>query len=171
MKSTQEKIVDFILHGPASLDVICDDFDELMENYMETFACDMSEDDADLAYGFSDWLSDIYYDCWSPHRQVKFVENHDYWKNRNITEYPSLTNVTTTRAKRNFSEEEDLEILKFLIKNRKFAEANDDKLWSSMENYNVIHRRSAQSMKERFNKKISASLTLKLLCSIYAESL
>ena len=171
MKLIQEQIVDFILHGPETLNNVGDDFDELMENYMETFACDMSDDDADLAYGFSDWLSDIYYDCWSPHCQVKVVEHNEYSKNGNVTDYPSLTNITTKRAKRNFSEEEDLEILKFLIRNRKFAEAKDDRLWSLMENNNVIHRRSAHSMKERFKKKISPSLTLKLLCSIYAESL
>ena len=140
MKFIQEKIVDFIIHGPASLNNICDDFDELMENYMETFACDMSEDDADLAYGFSDWLSDIYYDCWSLHYKRKLVEHHGHSKNKNVTEYPSLTNVTTTRAKRNFSEEEDLEILKFLIKSRKFAEANVGNQNQRDSNHLLLHR-------------------------------
>ena len=170
MKFTQERIIDLILHGPTSLQNSCDEFDEMVESYMETFACDMSEEDADLAYGFSDWISDIYYDCWSPHVQ-KDAKSHKRLMTTDNIEYPSLTNITTKRLKRNFSEEEDLEILKFLVKNKKFSETNDNKLWALMENYNVISRRSAQSMKERFNKKISPNLTLKLLCAIYTELL
>ena len=171
MKSTKEKIVDFILYGPTSSRDNCDEFDELLENYMETFACEMNEYDADLAYGFSDWISDIYYNCWSPNYQKDQIERHKTSTNEKVSDYPSLTNVTTTRLKRNFSEEEDLEILKFLIKNKKFPETKNNELWLSMEDNNILRRRSAQSMKERFNKKISPNLTMKLLCAIYAESL
>ena len=171
MKFTQEKIVDLILHGPTSSHNSCDEFEELLENYMETFASDMSEEDADLAYGFSDWISDIYYECWSPHHHRNMVEVFESTKSDNFIEYPSLTNITTKRLKQNFSEEEDINILKFLIQHRNFSRTNDIKLWTLMENHNVILRRSAQSMKERFNKKISPNLTLKLFCAIYVELL
>ena len=91
-------------------------------------------------------------------------------KHRKHSKTKKIT-ITKKRLKRNFTEEEDLEILKFLVKNKKFSETNDNKLWALMENYNVISRRSAQSMRERFNKKISPNLTLKLLCAIYTELL
>ena len=64
MRFTQEEIVDLILNGPRSRSGNSDDFDELVENYMESFTSNMNEDDADLAYGFSDWISDVYYESW-----------------------------------------------------------------------------------------------------------
>ena len=169
MRFTQEEIVDLILNGPRSWKGKSDDFDELVENYMETFTSNMSEDDADLAYGFSDWISDVYYESWKNY-QSNLVDNMK-WHKENTMQCLSLTNITTTRLKRSYTEEEDVEILKFLIKHRMFSQTKDDKLWSLMEDQNVILRRSGQSMKDRFNKKISPNITLKLFCAIYVELL
>ena len=169
MRFTQEEIVDLILNGPRSRSGNSDDFDELVENYMETFTSNMNDDDSDLAYGFSDWISDIYYESWKKFH-INLVDNMKWYKESTI-QYPSLTNITTTRLKRNYSEEEDVKILKFLIKHRMFSQTKDDKLWSVMEEQNVILRRSGQSMKDRFNKKISPNITLKLFCAIYIELL
>jgi hypothetical protein len=169
MRFTQEEIVDLILNGPRSWSGNSDEFDELVENYMETFTSKMSDDDADLAYGFSDWISDIYYESWKNY-QSNLVGNMKRHK-ENTIQCLSLTNITTTRLKRIYSEEEDVEILKFLIKHRMFSQTKDDKIWSLLEDQNVILRRSGQSMKDRFNKKISPNITLKLLCAIYIELL
>ena len=167
MKYTQETIVDLILNGPRSSKHNCDEFDEMLEDYMEIFTLGMNENDSDVAYGFSDWVSDLYYESWYHSKS----SNLDVASNVKEIEMKSssLANITTRRLKMKFSEEEDLEILKFLIAKKKFSETKDDKIWESMENQNIILRRSGQSMKSRFNKIISPNLTIKLLCEIYTN--
>ena len=167
MKYTQESIVDLILNGPRSSEHNCDEFDEMLEDYMEIFTLGMNEDDSDVAYGFTDWVSDLYYETWFHLKS----SNLDVTSNakENEMKSASLANITTRRLKMKFSEEEDIEILKFLIEKRKFSETKDDKIWESMEKQNIILRRSGQSMKSRFNKIISPNLTIKLLCEIYTD--
>ena len=167
MKYTQESIVDLILNGPRSSKHNCDEFDEMLEDYMEIFTLGMNENDSDVAYGFSDWVSDLYYENWyhSKSSNLDVISN----AKENEMKSSSLTNITTRRLKMKFSEEEDLEILKFLIEKKKFSETKDDKIWESMEKQNIILRRSGQSMKSRFNKIISPNLTIKLLCEIYTD--
>ena len=167
MKYTQETIVDLILNGPRSSKHNCDEFDEMLEDYMEIFTLGMNENDSDVAYGFSDWVSDLYYESWyhSKSSNLDVISN----VKENEMKSSSLANITTRRLKMKFSEEEDLEILKFLIAKKKFSETKDDKIWESMENQNIILRRSGQSMKSRFNKIISPNLTIKLLCEIYTN--
>ena len=167
MKYTQESIVDLILNGPRSSKHNCDEFDEMLEDYMEIFTFGMNENDSDVAYGFSDWVSELYYESWYHSKS----SNLDIMSNakENEIKSSSLANVTTRRLKMKFSKEEDIEILKFLIEKKKFSETKDDKIWESMEEQNIILRRSGQSMKSRFNKIISPNLTIKLLCEIYTD--
>ena len=167
MKYTKESIVDLILNGPRSSKHNCDEFDEMLEDYMEIFTLGMNENDSDVAYGFSDWVSGVYYESWyhSESSNLGVISN----AKENEMKSSSLANITTRRLKMKFSEEEDLEILKFLIEKKKFSETKDDKIWESMEKQNIILRRSGQSMKSRFNKIISPNLTIKLLCEIYAD--
>ena len=167
MKYTQESIIDLILNGPRSSKHDCDEFDEMLEDYMGIFTLGMNENDCDVAYGFSDWVSDLYYESWyhSKPSNLDVISN----AKENEMKSSSLANITTRRLKMKFSEEEDLEILKFLIEKKKFSETKDDKIWESMEEQNVILRRSGQSMKSRFNKIISPNLTIKLLCEIYTD--
>ena len=167
MKYTQESIIDLILNGPRSSKHNCDEFDEMLEDYMEIFTLGMNENDSDVAYGFSDWISDLYYESWyhSQSSNLDVISN----AKENEMKSSSLANITTRRLKMKFSEEEDLEILKFLIEKKKFSETKDDKIWESMEKQNIILRRSGQSMKSRFNKIISPNLTIKLLCEIYID--
>ena len=167
MKYTQESIVDLILNGPRSSKHNCDEFDEMLEDYMEIFTLGMNEDDSDVAYDFSDWVSDLYYESWY-HSDCSNLDVITIAKENEIKS-SSLANITTRRLKMKFSEEEDLEILKFLIEKKKFSETKDDKIWESMEKQNIILRRSGQSMKSRFNKIISPNLTIKLLCEIYTD--
>ena len=167
MKYTQESIVDLILNGPRSSKYNCDEFDEMLEDYMEIFTLGMNEDDSDVAYSFSDWVSDLYYESWY-HSKSSSLDVTSNAKENEIKS-SSLANITTRRLKMKFSEEEDLEILKFLIQKKKFSETKDDKIWESMEEQNVILRRSGQSMKSRFNKIISPNLTIRLLCEIYTD--
>ena len=173
MNFTREAIVELILNGPRTSKDNANDFDELVESYMESFTESMNEDDADLAFGFSDWISDIYYESWHIYDPSAMdVKDEGHAKGPETDSYfPSLANITTTRTKRSYTEKEDIEILKFLTKHRKFSQTKDDKLWSLMESNNVNMRRSGQSMKDRFNKKIIPNLTLKLLCAIYVELL
>ena len=60
---------------------------------------------------------------------------------------------------------------KIVVCIKKFSQTKDDKLWSLMEDQNVVPRRSSQSMKDRFNKSITPMITIKLLCAIYIELL
>ena len=98
MKFTQEAIVDLIINGPRTLKRNSDEFDELLESYMETFTSNMDDDDADLAYGFSDWISDIYYESWQNYRHNSEDSIKKHIERR--FEFPSLTNITTKRYNR-----------------------------------------------------------------------
>ena len=167
MKYTQESIVDLILNGPRSSEHNCDEFNEMLEDYMEIFTLGMNENDSDVAFGFSDWISDLYYESWyhSQSSNLDVISN----AKENEMKSSSLANITTRRLKMKFSEEDDIDILKFLIEKKKFSETKDDKIWESMEKQNIILRRSGQSMKSRFNKIISPNLTIKLLCEVYTD--
>ena len=170
MNFYQEEIVDFILNGPRSSSDSCDEFDELVENYMETFSSGMDDDDADLAFGFSDWISDLFYESWFK-RCSSTINSSKYTNPKNNIESFVPQNIPKPFFKGNFSKEEDTQILKFLIKHRKFSETKDIKLWEQMQEEKVTLRRTGRSMRERFNKRISPNISLKLLCAIYAELL
>ena len=56
--------------------------------------------------------------------------------------------------RRSYSKEEDVIILNFIIKNKRFADIRGNELWKVIEARNLLDGRSWQSMKERFRKVI-----------------
>ena len=56
--------------------------------------------------------------------------------------------------RRSYSKEEDVKILNFIIKNKRFSDIRGNELWKVIEARHLLEDRSWQSMKERFRKII-----------------
>ena len=63
-----------------------------------------------------------------------------------------------SRQSRNFSIDEDMAILNFIVTNRRFSEVNGNNLWRLMESKSIAQNRSWQSLKERFRRQIGPNL-------------
>ena len=63
-----------------------------------------------------------------------------------------------SRQSRNFSIDEDMAILNFIVTNRRFSEVNGNNLWRLMESKKIAENRSWQSLKERFRRQIGPNL-------------
>ena len=177
MNFYQEKIIEFLLNGPRLPGDECDEFEELVENYMEQLSSEMDEEDADIAFSFADWICDLYYDSWLKRGSQKCNEIKKFeGMLGNPTAATSNSNSINThgtnpRLKRDYAKEEDIDILKYIVKNRKFSETKGNKLWTLMDAHEILANRSGPSMKERFRKRIAPNLTLKTLCVIYLDLL
>ena len=91
MNFYQEKIIELLLNGPRLPGDECDEFDELVENYMEQLSSEMDEEDADIAFSFADWICDLYYDSWLKKGSQKYNEIKkisDNLKEKNL--YPDI---------------------------------------------------------------------------------
>ena len=55
---------------------------------------------------------------------------------------------------RRYSKVEDVKILDFIIRNKRFQDIRGNELWKIIEARNLLENRSWQSMKERFRKSI-----------------
>lgn len=78
----------------------------------------------------------------------------------NLSTRNKYNRVYNNKAKHAYTTEEDHNILKFLIKTRRYAEIKGNELWKEMAEKNVNFGRSWQSMKERFRKTIATNLQL-----------
>ena len=66
----------------------------------------------------------------------------------------SLVAKKQSVVRRSYSKEEDVKILNFIIKNKRFSDIRGNELWKVIEARHLLEDRSWQSMKERFRKII-----------------
>ena len=59
-----------------------------------------------------------------------------------------------------YSRSEEQKIVEWIAKNKQYSEVGGNKIWRLMEQVNAVPGRTAQSMKERFRKKILPQIDL-----------
>ena len=82
----------------------------------------------------------------------------------NVSVISSSSNRTNTsimsgsKQGRNYSRQEEIAILNFIVTNKRFSEVNGNTLWALMETKKIVENRSWQSMKERFRRHMAPNL-------------
>ena len=69
-----------------------------------------------------------------------------------------ISEIEDAMGRRSYTKDEDEAILRYLLDTKRFNEVGGNAVWELMEIRAVVPERTAQSMKERFRKRIMKNL-------------